>query len=92
MADFVSEEKRSKIMRGIRQRNTKPEMIVRKVLHKSGHRLRLHRKDLPGTPDIIGSSTILVVMRGRGTGPAHRSGTGWRCGNFSGCGSRRRSV
>ena len=62
MADFVSKKKRSKIMRGIRQKNTKPEMIVRKALHKSGYRFRLHRKDLPGTPDIVLPKFHCVIM------------------------------
>ena len=40
-------------MRQIRSTNTKPEMIVRSLLHKHGYRFRLHRKDLPGKPDIV---------------------------------------
>tara|TARA_R110000787_G_scaffold272069_2_gene379453 strand:+ start:7008 stop:7424 length:417 start_codon:yes stop_codon:yes gene_type:complete len=53
MADFVSPEKRSKIMRGVKQKNTRPEILVRKALHARGFRFRLHRKDLPGRPDIV---------------------------------------
>ena len=53
MVDRVSPEKRSEIMSKIRSKNTQPEMIVRKWLHAHGYRFRLHRKDLPGTPDII---------------------------------------
>lgn len=53
MADVVSADKRSKMMRGIKGKNTKPEMIVRSYLHKKGLRFRLHRKDLPGNPDIV---------------------------------------
>ncbi len=37
----------------IRSKNTKPEIIVRQILHKSGYRFRIHRKDLPGCPDIV---------------------------------------
>jgi len=37
----------------IRGANTKPEMLVRKVLHGLGYRFRLHRRDLPGTPDVV---------------------------------------
>lgn len=44
---------RSEIMRAVRQKNTGPEQIVRKVLFGLGLRFRLHRKDLPGTPDIV---------------------------------------
>lgn len=41
------------MMSGIRGKNTKPEIIVRKALHAAGYRFRLHRKDLPGKPDIV---------------------------------------
>jgi DNA mismatch endonuclease (patch repair protein) len=44
---------RSRIMRAVGRTNTKPELIVRRVLHAMGLRFRLHRKDLPGTPDIV---------------------------------------
>lgn len=40
-------------MSGIRGKNTKPELLVRSLLFKAGYRFRLHRKDLPGTPDIV---------------------------------------
>ena len=40
-------------MSGIGGKNTKPELVVRKLLHESGLRFRLHRKDLPGRPDIV---------------------------------------
>ena len=40
-------------MRAVRQANTGPELAVRKILHKLGLRYRLHRRDLPGTPDIV---------------------------------------
>ena len=40
-------------MSRIKGKNTKPEMIVRSMLHKMGYRFRLHRKDLPGNPDIV---------------------------------------
>jgi len=53
MTDSVSKEVRSKMMSGIRGKNTKPELQVRSILHKMGYRFRLHRKDLPGTPDIV---------------------------------------
>ena len=39
-------------MSGIRHKNTQPEMVVRRALHQRGYRFRLHRKDLPGTPDL----------------------------------------
>ncbi len=40
-------------MSGIRHKDTKPEMIIRKLLHSAGYRFRLHRRDLPGKPDIV---------------------------------------
>lgn len=40
-------------MAGIKGKNTKPEMVVRKLVHGMGFRFRLHRKDLPGSPDIV---------------------------------------
>ncbi len=50
--DAFSREKRSQIMSRVSGKNTKPELIVRSQLHKLGYRFRLHRKDLPGKPDI----------------------------------------
>jgi len=40
-------------MSAIKSKNTKPEIAVRKMLHALGYRFRLHRKDLPGSPDIV---------------------------------------
>jgi len=51
--DVVAPEIRSRMMSGIRGKNTKPEIIVRKMLHATGFRFRLHRTDLPGAPDIL---------------------------------------
>ena len=44
---------RSYNMSRIRNKDTKPEMIVRSMLHRLGYRFRLHRKDIPGNPDIV---------------------------------------
>jgi len=52
MVDVVPAHVRSRMMSGIQGKNTKPEMIVRRMLFASGYRFRLHRKDLPGSPDI----------------------------------------
>lgn len=49
---FLSPEQRTERMRSIRSRNTKPEILVRRVVHAMGYRYRLHRRDLPGTPDL----------------------------------------
>lgn len=50
--DIFSAEKRGEIMSRIRSKGTKPEMIVRRLAHGLGYRFRLHRKDLPGSPDL----------------------------------------
>src|SRR3954465_4560043 len=51
--DSVTPEKRSEIMRAVKQSNTKPEVAVRRILHRLGFRFRLHRSALPGKPDIV---------------------------------------
>jgi DNA mismatch endonuclease (patch repair protein) len=51
--DRISEERRSWNMSRIRGKDTKPELVVRSFLHRMGYRFRLHRKDLPGKPDIV---------------------------------------
>lgn len=53
MADIVSSDVRSKMMAGIRGTNTKPELMIRKALHRKGFRYSLHRKNLPGKPDLV---------------------------------------
>ena len=53
MADHLSPQRRSKLMGTIRGKNTKPELSVRKLLHTMGYRFRLHKKDLPGRPDVV---------------------------------------
>jgi DNA mismatch endonuclease (patch repair protein) len=53
MADVVSPAKRSQMMSGIRGKDTKPEMLIRKALHRRGFRYSLHRKQLPGKPDLV---------------------------------------
>lgn len=53
MADVVSSEKRSQMMAGIKGKDTKPELFIRKALHGRGFRYRIHQKDLPGKPDIV---------------------------------------
>ena len=44
---------RSDIMRAVRSTDTQPELIVRRIAHRLGFRFRLHRKDLPGSPDLV---------------------------------------
>ena len=52
MADTRTPEKRRQIMRAVKSKNTKPEMIVRQLLHAHGYRYRLHYRTLPGKPDL----------------------------------------
>ena len=53
MTDTRTKEQRSRIMKSVGTRDTGPEMVVRRLLHRLGYRYRLHRKDLPGRPDIV---------------------------------------
>ena len=53
MADIVDPRRRSELMAGIRGKDTRPEIMVRRVAHRMGLRFRLHRKDLPGRPDLV---------------------------------------
>jgi len=53
MADTHTEEQRSANMRAVRGKDTAPELLIRSTLHRLGYRFRLHRRDLPGTPDIV---------------------------------------
>ena len=53
MADVVDKATRSRMMSGIRAKDTSPELRVRSMLHRAGFRFRLHRKDLAGKPDIV---------------------------------------
>ena len=53
MSERISREARSRIMRAVRGRDTGPERAVRSIVHALGFRFRLHRKDLPGTPDLV---------------------------------------
>ena len=60
--DSLTKEKRSWNMAQIKSRDTKPELIVRKLLHRLGYRFRLHRTELPGCPDIILPKYRTVVL------------------------------
>ena len=53
MADVLTPQQRSFNMSRIRSRDTRPEMIVRSIVHRMGFRYRLHKKDLPGKPDLV---------------------------------------
>jgi DNA mismatch endonuclease (patch repair protein) len=51
--DRLTRAQRSKLMSAVGSRDTSPELRVRRILHRLGFRFRLHRKDLPGRPDIV---------------------------------------
>lgn len=53
MTDIVDAATRSRIMASIRGKNTRPELMVRRGLHRVGVRFRLHVRDLPGRPDLV---------------------------------------
>lgn len=53
MTDIFKKGKRSQIMSHISGKNTKPEIIIRKIVHSLGFRFRLHKKELPGKPDLV---------------------------------------
>ena len=53
MVDVLTKKQRSFNMSRIRGKDTKPEMVVRKLIHSLGYRYRLHQKNLPGQPDIV---------------------------------------
>lgn len=60
--DIVSKEKRSTMMASVKRQNTRPELVLRRALHSSGLRFRLHRANLPGTPDIVFVSARVAVF------------------------------
>lgn len=65
MADVFDPKKRSSVMRQIRSKHSKPELIVRSALHARGLRFRLHASDLPGKPDIVfRKAKVAVQVRG----------------------------
>jgi DNA mismatch endonuclease (patch repair protein) len=62
MSDVFSPEKRSAVMRRVKGRDTSPELKVRRMLWGLGLRYRLHRKDLPGAPDIVLPGRRLAIF------------------------------
>lgn len=63
MADKLTPLERSRNMRRIRSKDTKPEITVRRLIHRMGFRFRLHRGDLPGKPDLVfpGRNKVIFV-------------------------------
>ena len=86
--DRLSQERRSALMSRIRGRDTQPELVVRRTVHQMGYRFRLHRRDLPGTPDLVFPSRRIALFvhgcfwhshRGCPKGRAPKSNLGyWR--------------
>ncbi len=62
MVDRLTPAARSRLMSKIRSRNTSPEMSVRRTAHALGYRFRLHKKSLPGTPDLVFSGRKAVIF------------------------------
>ena len=62
MADTRTPTQRSAIMRAVGSKNTKPEIVVRRLAHRLGYRFRLHVKDLPGKPDIVFPRLSKIVL------------------------------
>lgn len=62
MAEKIAPEIRSRMMSGIRGKNTRPEMMVRSFLHRNGFRFRLHGAGLPGKPDVVLPSWNVVIF------------------------------
>lgn len=60
--DKLTPERRSENMRRIKSKAMKPEMAVRQLVHRLGYRFRLHRKDLPGKPDLVFSGRRKVIF------------------------------
>jgi len=60
--DVFTPEKRSAVMRRVKSKNTRPELVVRQALTRLGARYRLHRKDLPGAPDVVMPGRKLVIF------------------------------
>ena len=62
MTDNLTPSQRKNTMRRVRSKDTKPEMVVRRLVHGLGYRYRLHRRDLPGNPDIVFSRLNKVIF------------------------------
>lgn len=62
MADIVDKSTRSRMMSGIRAKDTKPERFIRSALHSAGFRYRVHVSDLPGKPDLVFHKYKAVIL------------------------------
>lgn len=82
MTDTISVSERSRVMSLIRAKNTRPEMLIRRLIHAAGYRYRLHGKQLPGKPDLVFASRRKVIfvhgsfwrsLNGRHRWPCHEA-------------------
>jgi DNA mismatch endonuclease (patch repair protein) len=62
MTDVFSVAKRRAIMQRVRAKNSKPELAVRSLAHRMGYRFRLHRRDVPGCPDLVFPGRRKVIL------------------------------
>ncbi len=62
MNDIVDKDTRSRMMSGIKSKNTKPEILIRSLLHKDGFRFRIHVNELPGKPDLVFKKYNAVIF------------------------------
>lgn len=62
MVDVVDTAARSRMMAGIKGKNTRPEIFVRQGLHRKGYRFRLHKAGLPGKPDLVFPARHAIIM------------------------------
>lgn len=62
MADVLTAAQRRRLMQSVRQKDTRPELAVRRLLHGLGYRYRLHRRDLPGSPDLVFPARRKVIF------------------------------
>ena len=60
--DTLTPEERSRVMARVRSKDTRPELAVRRLLHGLGYRYRLHRRDLPGCPDLVFPSRRKLIF------------------------------
>ena len=62
MTDVLTPDQRRRCMSAIKGKDTKPEMVVRRLAHSLGYRYRLHRKDLPGKPDLVFPRLSKIIL------------------------------
>ena len=75
--DNLTRLERSQQMSLVRSKNTKPELLVRRLVHRMGYRYRLHKADLPGRPDLVFHSQRKVVFIHGCFWHGHKCKLGW---------------